>query len=129
LAGKTVFLTNAAVDKPLQPCDDDDRRRIEQGCLKEAKPQWNVKHPPQKTGRAVRVHVLFTLRLFALATAYRLPCEHEATGGEPVGWQRRRRQLLEQTRDHIIVFAQGCYGIFHMAEDLSVPKTRRCDDA
>jgi hypothetical protein len=116
-AGKTVFLTNAAVDKPLQPFDDyDDRSLIENCCIKEAKQQWNLKHPPQKTERAVRVHVLFTLLLFALATAYRLQCEQEETGGEPVGWQRWRRQLLEQTRDQIIVFAQGCYGIFHMAE-------------
>ena len=37
-------------------------------------------------------------------------------GGEPLGWQRWRRQLLEQTRDQVIVFAQGAYGIFHLAE-------------
>ena len=59
---------------------------------------------------------MFTLLLFALATAYRLQCEQEESGGEPVGWQRWRRQLLEQTRDHVIVFAQGYYGIFHLAE-------------
>ena len=116
-SGKTVFLTNAAVDKPLQPFDDDDDRSLIENCwIKEAKQPWNLKHPPQKTGRAVRVHVLFTLLLFALATAYRWQCEQEETGGEPVGWQRWRRQLLEQTRDQIIVFAQGFYGIFHMAE-------------
>jgi len=39
-------------------------------------------------------------------------------GGEPVGWQRWRRQLIEQTRDLVIVCAQGYDGIFHMAEDL-----------
>jgi hypothetical protein len=72
--------------------------------------------PPQKTDRAVRVHVLFTLLLFALATAYRLQREHEDSGGELVGWQGWRRQLLERTRDHVIIFAQGCYGIFHRAE-------------
>jgi Transposase DDE domain len=115
--GKTVFLTNASVDKPLQPFDDyDDRSLIENCCIKESKQQWSLKHPPKKTARAVRVHVLFTLLIFALATAYRLQCEQEATGGEPVGWQRWRRQLLEQSRDHVIVFAQGYYGIFHMAE-------------
>jgi hypothetical protein len=27
-----------------------------------------------------------------------------------------RRQLLEQTRDHVLVFAQDSYGIFHLAE-------------
>jgi hypothetical protein len=62
------------------------------------------------------VHVVFTLLRFALATAYRLQCEQADTGGEPIGWQRWRRQILEQTRNHVIVLAQNCYGIFHMAE-------------
>ena len=84
--------------------------------LKEAKQQWDLKHPPQKTARAVRVHVVFTLLLFALATAYRLPCEQAALGEEPVGWQRWRRQLQEQNRDKVIVFAQEYYSIFHVAE-------------
>jgi Transposase DDE domain len=115
--GKTVFLTNASVAKPLQPFDDDDDRSlIENCCIKEAKPQWDLGHPPPKTDRAVRIHVMFTLLMFALATAYRLECEREARGGEPVGWQRWRHQLLEQTRDLVIVFAQGYYGIFHLAE-------------
>jgi Transposase DDE domain len=115
--GKTVFLTNASVQQPLQPFDDDDDRSlIENCCIKEAKQQWELGHPPQKTERAVRVHVLFTLLMFALATAYRLQCEREARGGEPVGWQRWRRQLLEQTRELVMVFAQGAYGIFHLAE-------------
>jgi hypothetical protein len=105
------------VAKPLQVFDDyDDRSLIENCCIKEAKQQWDLGHPPQKTERAVRVPVLFTLLLFALATAYRLLCECEAMSGEPVGWQRWRRQLLEQTREKVIGFAQGAYGIFHLAE-------------
>jgi hypothetical protein len=108
LGGKTVFLTNASVEKPLQPFDDyADRSLIETCCLKEAKPQWALGHPPQKNARAIRVPVVFTLLLFALATADRLQGEREARGGEPVGWQRWRRQLLEQRRDQVIVFAQG----------------------
>ena len=115
--GNTVFLTNAAVDKPLQPFDDyDDRSLIENCYIKESKQQWSLQHPPQKTARAVHVHVLFTLLMFALATAYRLQAEPDDLGKEPVGWQRWRRQLLEKTRDHVIVFARDCYGIFHMAE-------------
>jgi hypothetical protein len=115
--GKTVCLTNASVQKPLQVFDDDDDRRLmENCCMKETKQPWELGHPPQKTPRAVRVHVMFTLLMFALATAYRRQCAQEATGGEPVGWQRWRRQLLEQTRDKVIVFAQGYYGIFHLAE-------------
>jgi hypothetical protein len=116
-AGTTVFLTNAAVDTPLRPCDDeDDRRLIEHCCSKEATPPWALGHPPQKTERAVRGHGLFTLLMCALAPAYRLPCEREARGGEPVGWQRWRRQLLEQTREQVIVCAQGADGLFQLAE-------------
>jgi Transposase DDE domain len=115
--GKTVFLTNASVQRPLQPFDDyDDRSLIENCCIKETKQQWDLQHPPQKTARAVRVHVTFTLLMFALATAYRLQCEQAALGEEPVGWQRWRRQLQEQNRDKVIVFAQGYYGIFHVVE-------------
>jgi hypothetical protein len=57
---------------------------------------------------------MFTL--LALAPAYRLPCEHEETGGQPVGWQRWCRQLLQHTRDLIIVLAQDSYGIVHSVE-------------
>jgi hypothetical protein len=115
--GKTVFLTNASVQQPLHPFDDDDDRSlIENCCIKEAKQQWDLGHPPQKTERAVQVHVMFTFLMFALATAYRLQCEQAQLRAEPVGWQRWRRQLLEQTRDKIIVFAQRWYGIFPIAE-------------
>jgi hypothetical protein len=115
--GNTVFLTNAPVDKPLQPFDDDDDRSLIENCyIKESKQPWSVTHPPQKTARTVHVHVLFTLLMFALATAYRLQAEQDDLGKEPVGWPRWRRQLLEKTRDHIIIFARDCYGLLHRAE-------------
>ena len=101
----------------MRPCDDDGERRLIENCgIKEAKQQWQLGPPPQKNERAVRVHVICTLLMFALATAYRLQCEQEAMRGEPVGWQRWRRQLLEQTRDPGIVFVHGYDGIFHLAE-------------
>ena len=115
--GKVVFLTNDAVAKPLTIFDAyDDRSLIENCCIKESKQAWNLKHPPKKTERAVQVHVFFTLSMFALATAYRLRTEQAAVGDEPVGWQRWRRQLIQQNRDKVIIFAQGWYGIFHVAE-------------
>ena len=46
----------------------------------------------------------FTLLMFALATAYRLQgAQADSAGAEPVGWQRWRRLLLEQTRNQVIV--------------------------
>ena len=115
--GKMVFLTNASAAKPLQPCDDyDDRSLIENCGIKEAKQPWDLGHPPPKTDRAVRAHVMFTRLMFALATAYRLACEREARGEESKSWDRWRRQLLGQTCDQVIIFAQGYYGICHLAE-------------
>jgi hypothetical protein len=115
--GNTVFLTNASVQQPLQPFDDDDDRSLIENCgIKESKQPWRLGPPPKKTARAVRVHVVFTLLMFALATAYRRQGEPCDLGAEPVGWQRWRRQLLQQNRDQVIVCAQGCYGIFPMAE-------------
>jgi hypothetical protein len=115
--GTIVFLTNAPVERPLQPFDDSDDRSLIENCgIKESKQPWSLQHPPQQTARAVRVHVLFTMLMFAWATAYRLQAEPDDLGKEPVGWQRWRRQRLEQTRDSVIVFARDGYGIFHMAE-------------
>ena len=112
-----MFLTNAAVHTPVQPFDADDDRRLSETCdLKERQPQWGVKHPPQQTAQAVRVHVMFTLLMCALATADRRPCEPADTGSAAAGWQRWRRPRLEQTRDHVIVVAEGSYGIVHLAE-------------
>jgi hypothetical protein len=127
-AGKTVFRTNASVQQPLQPFDDyDDRSLIENCCIKESEQPWELGHPPQKTARAVRVHVTCTRLMFALAPASRRQCEREALGGAPVGWQRWRRQLLAQTRDTVIVFAQGHYGIFHLAEYSLLLGAKRTD--
>jgi hypothetical protein len=45
--GKTVFLTNAPVAKPWQVFDDDDDRRfMENCCIKAAKQPWDLGHPP-----------------------------------------------------------------------------------
>ena len=62
------------------------------------------------------VHVFFPLTMFTLATAYRWRAEQAAVGDEPVGWRRWRRQLFQQNRDKVVIFAQGWYGIFHVAE-------------
>jgi len=75
-----------------------------------------VRRGQGKTARVVRVYLMFTVLMCAMATAYRLQREQEETGGEPVGWQRSRRQLLEQTRDIVIIFAGAYYGIFHITE-------------
>jgi hypothetical protein len=112
--GTTVFLPHAAVDQALRP--DDDRRLLEHGCLNERQQPWRVPHPPQHTARAVGVHVLLTRPMVALATASRLEGAPDDRGQEPVSWQRWRRPRLDQTRDQVLVLAQGWYGICPMAQ-------------
>jgi hypothetical protein len=52
--GKTVLLTNASVQPPLQSSDDDgDRSLMENYCLTGVKRQWDLGHSPQKTEQAV----------------------------------------------------------------------------
>lgn len=114
--GRTLFLTHAAVENPLPPFDDDDRRLLAPCSLKESTQPWSLQHPPQTTARAVRVHVRFPVRMFALAAEYRLPCEPGDAGAATIGWQRWRRQLLAQTRDRVIIVAEACYGILPLAE-------------
>jgi hypothetical protein len=115
--GKGGCLTTETVAEPLNGVDTYEDRRLSAHCwIKERKPAWPLKHPPHKTARAVPVHVLFPLAMFALATAYRWRAAQAAVGDAPVGWQRWRRQLLQQHRDQVIIFAQGGYGIFHVAE-------------
>jgi len=65
------------VQQPLQPFDDaEDRSLLENGGIKEAKQQRDLDQLPQKTGRAVRVPVVFTLRLCVLTTAYSCRVSH-----------------------------------------------------
>jgi len=53
--------------------------------IKESKQMWSLKHPSQKSVRALRVHVTLILWKFAWVTAYRWPCEQEESGGEAAG--------------------------------------------
>jgi hypothetical protein len=57
-----------------------------------------------------------TLLPLVSATAYRLPCEREATGGEALGWQRWQRQPLEQPQEPVLGWAQGDDGSLQLAE-------------
>ena len=98
--GKTVFLTNAPVDQPLQPFDDyDDRSLIENCCIKEASNNgaWGIR--PRKRDERCRC----TSSLPSCCSPWPPPTgcsvSKRTWGGESVGWQRWRRQLLEQTRD------------------------------
>ncbi len=128
----TVYLTNGPVSDAFVIFDSYDWRSvIENGIFKEGKHPWHLGQFPKKTQAAVVVHSYFTLLVMALGMAFRLwqarqasaPAEETETppslstalpGGE--GTARWRWRLKEENRDKVIVFFQGAYGIFHLAE-------------
>jgi hypothetical protein len=121
-----VYLTNGSVEHPLEAFDDyDDRSTIENGLWREANQAWDFEHYPQRNEAGVMVHVIFTLVVMALATAYRLWKEREKKAPEepfaaPLlkgqGARAWRRELKAENRNKVIVFVQQYYGIFHVVE-------------
>lgn len=115
-----VYLTNKSVRKPLVIFDDYDERSIIENCLmKESKQGWFIKHAPQKSFRALAVHSLFTLVLFALVNAYRdyQREQEEALEDDVVmGIRRWREEKRSKVRNKAIVFVGERYGIFWLAE-------------
>jgi hypothetical protein len=106
--GQGVWLTNEPVDTPWDAFDAyDDRSLLEHGGRQERQQAGSLKPPPQKTARAVQGHGFFPLARCARTMASRVRTAHAAVGDEPGGWQRWRRQLLQQHRDNVIICAQG----------------------
>lgn len=126
--GGHVYLTNGSAANAFAVFDTyDGRSLIENGLFREGKGPWGLEHAPQKTENAVIVHVVLTMAVIALATAYRLwRCQQELAketnpqtgmalldGEGATAWRRR---LLQENRDKVIVFVGDHYGIFHATE-------------
>ncbi len=118
-----VYLTNMRVYKPLKVFDEYDERSIIENCLfKEAKTGWHIKHCPQKTEQAMLVHIFFTLTIFALTNAYREWAgereEEELIDEElpSLGIKRWRQEIKRKGKNKAIIFIEGSYGIFWLAE-------------
>lgn len=126
--GGHVYLTNGHASDAFAVFDTyDGRSLIENGLFREGKGPWVLEHTPQKNENAVIVHVVFTMAVMALATAYRIwsrqqeldEPETPQTGSALLGGEGTtawRRRLLQENRDKVIVFVGNHYGIFHAAE-------------
>ena len=97
----------------------DERSIIENSLFKEAKQGWFIKHAPQKTERALSIHTLFTLAVFALTNAYRRWSEErekEESQDFLLGIRRWREKVSMKSKDKGLVFTGDYYGIFWLAE-------------
>jgi hypothetical protein len=123
-----VYLTNGEASDAFAVFDTyDGRSLIENGLFREGKGPWVLEHAPQKNQNAVIVHVVFTMAMMALSTAYRIwshqqQLEEQQTpqtgialldGEGTTAWRRR---LIQENRDKVIVFFEDHYGIFHATE-------------
>ena len=114
--GKVVFLTNETVDKPLAAFDAyDDRSLIEHCCIKESKQAWNLKLPPRRPNAPCRCTCSHP---GDVCTCHGVPLAGRAGGGRgrAYGLAALAAAIIQQNRDKVIIFAQGWYGIFHVAE-------------
>ncbi len=126
--GGHVYLTNGSAQDAFAVFDTyDGRSLIENGLFREGKGPWLLEHAPQKNENAVLVHVVFTMAVMALATAYRLWNRQQELGAQETsetgiallggeGATAWRRRLLQENRDKVIVFVGDHYGIFHAVE-------------
>lgn len=126
--GGHVYLTNGPVKEAFAVFDTyDGRSLIENGLFREGKGPWVLEHAPQKNENAVRGHVVFTMAVMALTTAYRIWRRQQELAVEeapPTGFvlldgegtTAWRRRLWQQNRDKVIVFVGNHYGIFHATE-------------
>jgi len=116
-----VYLTNMPVGDPFVGFDTYDDRSLIENCLyKESKQGWHIKHSPQKTEQAIVVHIFFTLTVFALSNAFHKwkKEKQKEEEEEQIGIIRKRREIALKNKNKVIVFIEGKYGIFYMAEVL-----------
>lgn len=67
-----IFLTSLSVSRPLKVLEQYDlRSEIENQGFRELRQGYHLLKSPQKTGPAVRAHVVLTLVIYSLVNAYK----------------------------------------------------------
>jgi hypothetical protein len=120
---ETVFLTNRPVHEALRVFDTyDDRSLIETCVNKEAKQNWHLGRAPQRTRRAMHIHVFTVLMLMGVTRAFRAYQKqlandpHQREKSDPLGFRRWRQRVLYENADKVIVFVGQQYGILSLTE-------------
>src|SRR3990172_7446527 len=113
-----VILTCAPLDTPqdvLFAYDRFDARGvIENSGNKQAKREWTLETPLEKSEAAVYLHVYLVFLLMGLLAAFRAQQAAEQTAdarGEDTGMARYRRAVERANRDKVLVRDGDCYAI------------------
>lgn len=120
--GGPVYLTNIEIKNPMWIVDCyRDRSLIENGTFRTGKQHWSLTHPPKRTAKGMKIHIIFTMMVIALTTAfrnYKTKEEKAEQKGKETGIARYRRKIYAEGQDKVIVFHENKYGIFYMYEVL-----------
>ena len=115
-----VLLTNSSVRDPFYTADAYFERATIENCLfREGKQSLELEHPFSRNSDAMKIHVFFTVAVLALCRAFRAfqaREERREEKGLPSTLEQFRRRLKVETRNKVIVFAEGKFGIFPVAE-------------
>jgi hypothetical protein len=109
-----VFLTSLRVSLPLWVLEQYDlRSEVENQGFRELKQGYHLLKYPQKTGPAVRAHVVLTLVIYSLVNAYK---SQRGQRLAHLGIRRWRGKQMGQSIHKMIVYYEGIYGIVDVEE-------------
>jgi hypothetical protein len=109
-----VFLTILPVSRPLKVLERYDlRSEIENQGFRELKQGYHLLQYPQKTGSAIRAHVVLTLIIYSLVNAYK---SQRGQRLAHLGIRRWRGKQMGQSIHKMIVYYEGIYGIVDVEE-------------
>lgn len=119
-----VYLTNGPVKDPLRMADAyDQRSEIENRLHRELKQSYTLNNLLQKSEPGAYVHVFLVLTVYALIRAYRTWVreeEEQATRGRGSSLRSFRAKIQRENRDLVVVFDGAYYGLFEMADLMTV---------
>ncbi|MEW6670012.1 MAG: hypothetical protein AB1512_32785 [Thermodesulfobacteriota bacterium] len=92
----------------------DARGVIENSGNKQAKREWMLEAPLERSEQAVHLHVHFVFMLMGLLAAFRAQERSDAKGeirGQDTGMGRYRREVERANREKVLVREGECYGV------------------
>ena len=119
-----VYLTNGSVQEPFAIADAyDERSEIENRLHRELKQSYQLEHLLQKSEAGAYVHLYLMMAWYALVRAFRSWKREEdarATRGRGSSLQSFRADIRKENVNLVIVFDGPYYGIFDLADLMSV---------
>jgi hypothetical protein len=97
----------------------DERGVIENTGNKQAKQEWKLEAPLEKSEAAVYLHAHFVFMLMGLLAAFRMQQqadEKSEAAGEETGMGRYRRAIERENRDKVLIRDAGCYAVIWVWE-------------